>query len=137
MSEDREIIRWVTVQGKHFPIYKDEDGNEVFGVGKEEFSEANLMAESGKELLKKAYDKCANAIIKTLHQPHSFKNSGLNFRVYEGARQDNWQYQIQFEKAIDMGVGTYSQFNFKTKEDLGRFLFETGANSGWPKGSKH
>jgi len=32
MSE-REIIRWVTVQGKHFPIYADENGNEVFGAG--------------------------------------------------------------------------------------------------------
>ena len=32
---EREILRWVTVNGKHFPIYKDEDGNEVFGVGEE------------------------------------------------------------------------------------------------------
>ena len=35
MSE-REIIRWVTVRGRHFPIYADEQGNEYFGVGVED-----------------------------------------------------------------------------------------------------
>lgn len=33
MSEKKEPKRWVTVAGKHFPIYEDENGNEVFGVG--------------------------------------------------------------------------------------------------------
>lgn len=32
---EKEPKRWVTVQGKHFPIYEDENGNEVFGVGQE------------------------------------------------------------------------------------------------------
>lgn len=30
-----EPDRWVTVKGAHIPIYKDEQGNDVFGVGKE------------------------------------------------------------------------------------------------------
>ncbi len=34
MSE-REIIRWVTVNGKHFPITRGDDGKEEFGVGYE------------------------------------------------------------------------------------------------------
>lgn len=33
---EKEPKRWVTVAGKHFPIFEDENGNEVFGVGKEE-----------------------------------------------------------------------------------------------------
>lgn len=30
-----EPDRWITVKGAHIPIYKDEQGNDVFGVGKE------------------------------------------------------------------------------------------------------
>lgn len=32
---EKEPKRWVTINGKHFPIYEDEQGNEVFGVGQE------------------------------------------------------------------------------------------------------
>ena len=35
MSEKKEPKRWVTVAGKHFPIYEDENGNEVFGIGED------------------------------------------------------------------------------------------------------
>lgn len=87
------------------------------------------------ELLTAAYNKCADAIIATIYQEHSFKQSDLKFRVYTAGQNETWMYQIQFEKPIDMGVGTYSQFNFKTKEDLGKFLFEAGANGGFPKGA--
>jgi hypothetical protein len=31
---DREPVRWITVKGTHIPIYLDENGKEVFGVGK-------------------------------------------------------------------------------------------------------
>ena len=32
---EKEPYKWVTVQGKHIPVYHGEDGNDVFGVGKE------------------------------------------------------------------------------------------------------
>lgn len=87
------------------------------------------------ELLTAAYNKCADALLATRYQQHSFKQSGLKFRVYLPTFHETWAYRIDFEKPINMGVGTYSQFYFKSKEDLGRFLFETGANNGFPKGS--
>lgn len=39
MSGKKEPKRWVTVAGKHFPIYEDENGNEIFGVGQEKAPE--------------------------------------------------------------------------------------------------
>ena len=33
---DREPYKWITVKGKHIPVYKDEHGDDVFGVGKEQ-----------------------------------------------------------------------------------------------------
>ena len=33
---DKEPYKWITVKGKHIPVYKDEHGQDVFGVGQEE-----------------------------------------------------------------------------------------------------
>lgn len=32
---DREPYKWITVKGKHIPVYKDEHGQDVFGIGSE------------------------------------------------------------------------------------------------------
>lgn len=33
---EKEPYRWITVKGKHIPVYKDEHGQDVFGVGSEQ-----------------------------------------------------------------------------------------------------
>ena len=33
---DREPYKWITVKGKHIPVYKDEHGQDVFGNGRED-----------------------------------------------------------------------------------------------------
>lgn len=30
---DKEPYKWITVRGKHIPVYKNEYGEDVFGVG--------------------------------------------------------------------------------------------------------
>ena len=33
---NREPYKWITVKGKHIPVYKDEHGDDVFGLGQDE-----------------------------------------------------------------------------------------------------
>ena len=41
---DREPYKWVTVKGKHIPVYKDEHGQDVFGKGHEDYTSSEEMA---------------------------------------------------------------------------------------------
>ena len=41
---DREPYKWITVKGKHIPVYKDEHGDDVFGAGREEYKSSEDMA---------------------------------------------------------------------------------------------
>lgn len=87
-------------------------------------------------LLKAAYNKCADALIATQYQQHSLKVSNAKFRLYTPSRNETWLYQLQFERSFDFGYGNWKTFNFNSKEALGRFLFETMQNNGMPKGAK-
>lgn len=40
---DREPYKWITVKGKHIPVYKDEHGQDVFGNGIEEYKNTDDM----------------------------------------------------------------------------------------------
>lgn len=40
---DREPYKWITVKGKHIPVYKDEYGQDVFGNGVEEYKDTDDM----------------------------------------------------------------------------------------------
>ena len=48
MSE-KEPYKWVTIRGQRIPIYKDEQGNDVFGVGSETKAPADLNDLSSKQ----------------------------------------------------------------------------------------
>lgn len=41
---DREPYKWITVKGKHIPVYKDEHGQDVFGKGREDYTSSEEMA---------------------------------------------------------------------------------------------
>lgn len=41
---DREPYKWITVKGKHIPVYKDEHGQDVFGNGREDYKSSEDMA---------------------------------------------------------------------------------------------
>lgn len=43
MSDKGEPIRWITVKGKHIPVYRDEHGQDVFGNGREEYKSTDDM----------------------------------------------------------------------------------------------
>lgn len=88
------------------------------------------------ELLKTAYKKFSDAAISKLHQVLTMKKSNLKFKIYEGYGDANYKWELQFEKSIDFGYGNYKSFTFKTDLELGKFLFECGANEGLPKGAK-
>ena len=40
---EREPYKWITVKGAHIPVYKDEHGQDVFGVGVEEYKNTEDM----------------------------------------------------------------------------------------------
>lgn len=43
---DREPYKWITVRGKHIPVYKNEYGEDVFGNGREEYKDSEEMAKA-------------------------------------------------------------------------------------------
>ena len=88
------------------------------------------------ELLNKAYEKMFNGVMAKRHQVLTMKGSDLQFRVYEGYGDMNYKWEVQFENSIDFGYGNYKSFTFKSDLELGKFLFECGANNGIPKGAK-
>lgn len=62
---DREPYKWITVKGKHIPVYKDEHGQDVFGNGmstreriEKQFIDKNsyMYSERYKELAKRRSD---------------------------------------------------------------------------------
>lgn len=88
------------------------------------------------ELLNKAYEKMFNGAVARKYSVMTMKTSNLKFRIYEGYENATYKWELQFEKSIDFGYGNYRIFNFKTDLELGKFLFECGANDGLPKGAK-
>ena len=88
------------------------------------------------DLLNKAYIKMFEGAIAKRYQVMTMKKSNLNFRIYEGYGNDTYKWEVQFEKPIDFGYGNYKRFTFKSDIELGKFLFECGANEGLPKGAK-
>lgn len=41
---DKEPYKWITVKGKHIPVYKNEYGEDVFGAGREDYKSSEDMA---------------------------------------------------------------------------------------------
>jgi len=88
------------------------------------------------ELLEQAYNKMFNGAMAKRYSEMTMKDSGLKFRIYEGYGDANYKWELQFDKSVDFGYGNYKSFTFKTDMELGKFLFECGANNGLPKGAK-
>ena len=88
------------------------------------------------ELLNAAYEKMFNGLMAKRYQTMTMKQSELNFRIYEGYGDANYKWELQFEKSVDFGYGNYKSFTFNSDLELGKFVFECGANNGLPKGAK-
>ena len=86
------------------------------------------------ELLENGYKKCFNEL--ELHKTMKMKNSNLNFNIYKGYGDDNYEYELHFEKSIEFENCNYKKFYFKSDLELGKFIFECKANNGLPKGAK-
>lgn len=87
------------------------------------------------ELLEKAYMKMFNAVLAKRYTVITMKVSNLKFRIYDGYGNAKYKWELQFEKSIDFGYGNYKSFTFQSDRDLGKFLFDCGANNGLPKGA--
>lgn len=99
---EREILRWVTVHGKHFPIYKDEDGNEVFGTGQE----LNKQNKDGSITMTYVHIKNKTQKIKGIDFGQDIEPAGeyMNMDTMQGTAkidQPNYEYgTIHFSKPL-------------------------------------
>lgn len=96
-------------------------------------NELNVM-----ELLEQAYIKCFEGAKNNRWNDMTMKKSGLKFRVREGGKHTNATYKwtVEFNQSIVFDYGNWRTFYFDSDIELGKFLFECGANDGMPKKAK-
>ena len=96
-------------------------------------NEINVM-----EVLERAYTKMFEAAKSRKYNEMTMKGSGLKFRIYEGSKlaHETFAWQLEFNRPIDFGYGNWKVFYFNSDRELGKFLFECGANNGLPNGAK-
>lgn len=90
------------------------------------------------EILEKAYDKMFKGAMSKRYNEMTMKGSGLKFRVFAGSKiaNETFEWCLEFDKSVDFGYGNWRKFYFNSDRELGKFLFECGANNGLPKGAK-
>lgn len=150
MSE-RKIVDWFTMSGKHIPIFEGESKQDALNrsIAKDNEDKKNAQIKQNAEQvsdkktggityeeiqqkLEQMYDKYAKDLtIKSSNR--QFKGSGLKFEYSPGVKE------IEFEKSLIYSTdGKHDSVNSKTKKfqndrELGKFLWDTSVNGGWPK----
>ena len=100
--EEQEIIRWVTIRGKHFPIVRDENGNEVLGTG----VELNKQNQDGSIMMSYVHIKNKAPKIKNMDFGQDIEPAGeyMNMDTTQGKNKiDHPDYEygtIHFKKLL-------------------------------------
>ena len=147
----KKVVDWITVNGNHVPIFEGESKqdavNRAIAKANEDKKQSDI-AKNAKQVnpekkdisyeeiqqkLETVYDKYSDDLYKKCHG-RQFKGSNLKFDYYPGAQE------MEFEKSLiyttsdgKKDLTNTKTVRFKNKRELGKFLFETSANGGWPK----
>lgn len=144
VSNEPEPDRWVTVKGKHIPIYKDAQGKDVFGVGQEQLpkqkssmqsSDFKLEEKKWSEREKRNFDDAVNFMSENFGDIKDLIGT-----VYR--RTGSWQALHDRTGALGRGRATYfhtsnyastelilHEFTHSVTEEIAEHYKQLGFNS--------
>lgn len=119
MSE-KEPYKWITVKGKHIPVYKNEYGEDVFGAGREDYKSSEDMA---KRIVgeRDAYFSDSFKVSRNRRQEIEKQEEQINKQIKDLRPQLESEY-IEDEEAIKMlgrnYAGMFGKYTDKGEEIL-------------------
>lgn len=118
---DKEPYKWITVKGAHIPVYKNEYGEDVFGVGEQKSDRQRTLDEiktgirnTLKKKLSTKYDKASDLEVD-IYMP-GVENMLDDFENKEFVKTND-EGEILFRFSGKDSEGEYASFEFGSRDE--------------------